>query len=39
MNISKKDSVLDLGCGEDSISIPLSKNVNKITVIDSSKNA
>lgn len=38
MNISKKDSVLDLGCGEGSITIPLSENVNKVTAIDSSNN-
>lgn len=38
MDISKEDSVLDLGCGEGSITIPLSNIANNITAIDSSKN-
>jgi len=37
MKISKEDSVLDLGCGEGSITIPLAKKVKKVTAIDSSK--
>ena len=37
MKISKEDSVLDLGCGEGSITIPIAKNVKKVTAIDSSK--
>jgi len=37
MRISKEDSVLDLGCGEGSITIQLAKLTKKITAIDSSK--
>lgn len=37
MRISKEDSVIDLGCGEGSITIPLAKKAKKITGVDSSK--
>jgi len=37
MRVSKEDSVLDLGCGEGTITIPLAKKVKKVTAIDSSK--
>jgi ubiquinone/menaquinone biosynthesis C-methylase UbiE len=37
MKISKEDTVLDLGCGEGSITIPLAKKAKKITAVDSSK--
>jgi len=37
MRISKEDSVLDLGCGEGTITIPLAKKVKKVTAVDSSK--
>lgn len=37
MEISKEDSVLDLGCGEGSITIPIAKKAKKVTAIDSSK--
>lgn len=36
MRISKSDTVLDLGCGEGSITIPLAKKVKHVTAIDSS---
>lgn len=34
--LDKNDNVLDLGCGEGSITIPLSKEVKSVTAIDSS---
>lgn len=34
MIISKEDTVLDVGCGEGSVTIPLSKEVKSITAID-----
>ena len=34
MIISKEDSVLDVGCGEGSVTIPLSKEVASVTAID-----
>ncbi|MBF4468906.1 MAG: class I SAM-dependent methyltransferase [Methanobrevibacter arboriphilus] len=37
MRIDKDDTVIDLGCGEGSITIPLSKKVKSITAVDSSK--
>ena len=37
MRISKEDSVLDLGCGEGSITIPLANVVKKVTAVDSSE--
>jgi len=37
MRISKEYSVLDLGCGEGSITIPLAKSTKKVTAIDSSE--
>ena len=37
MKISKEDTMLDLGCGEGSITIPLAKKAKKVTAIDSSK--
>ena len=37
MRIDKGDTVIDLGCGEGSITIPLSKKVKSITAVDSSK--
>lgn len=36
MRISKDDTVLDLGCGEGSITIPIAGKVKKVTAIDSS---
>ena len=35
--LDKEDSVLDLGCGEGSITIPLAKHVKKVTGLDSSE--
>lgn len=35
--ISKDDTILDIGCGEGSITIPVSKKVKSITGLDSSK--
>jgi ubiquinone/menaquinone biosynthesis C-methylase UbiE len=35
MILSKEDSVLDVGCGEGSVTIPLSKEVASVTAIDS----
>ena len=35
--LTEEDTVLDLGCGEGSITIPLSKKVKKVSGIDSSK--
>jgi len=37
MRLSKEDSVLDLGCGEGSVTIPIAKKVAKLTAIDSSE--
>ncbi|WP_224425094.1 class I SAM-dependent methyltransferase [Methanobrevibacter sp. TMH8] len=37
MRISEADSILDLGCGEGSITIPIAKKTKKVTAIDSSK--
>ena len=37
MRLSKNDSVLDLGCGEGSVTIPIAKKVTKVTAIDSSE--
>ncbi|OQD59050.1 methyltransferase [Methanobrevibacter arboriphilus JCM 13429 = DSM 1125] len=37
MRINKGDTVIDLGCGEGSITIPLSKKVKFVTAVDSSK--
>lgn len=37
MKISKEDTILDLGCGEGSITIPLAKKAKNVTAIDSSK--
>ena len=34
--LDENDSVLDLGCGEGSITLPLAKNVKKVTGVDSS---
>lgn len=34
MILSKEDSVLDVGCGEGSVTIPLSKEVKSVTAID-----
>ena len=36
MRISKKDTILDLGCGEGSITIPLAEKGKKVTAVDSS---
>ena len=35
LNISKEDTVLDLGCGEGSITIPLAKKAKSVTGVDS----
>jgi len=37
MRLSKKDSVLDLGCGEGSVTLPIAKKVANLTAIDSSE--
>jgi len=37
MKLSKNDSVLDLGCGEGSITLPIAKKVAKLTAVDSSE--
>jgi len=37
MKLSKKDSVLDLGCGSGSITVPIAKKSSYITAIDSSE--
>ena len=37
MIISKEDSVLDLGCGEGSVTIPLSKEVANVTAVDATE--
>lgn len=37
MIISKEDTVLDVGCGEGSVTIPLSKEVSSITAIDATE--
>ncbi len=37
MNLSKDDTVLDVGCGEGSVTIPLSKEVSSITAIDATE--
>ena len=34
--LDENDSVLDLGCGEGSITLPLAKKVRKVTGVDSS---
>ena len=36
LKLDENDSVLDVGCGEGSITIPLAKKVKKVTGIDSS---
>ncbi len=37
MRISKEDTIIDLGCGEGSITIPLAKKTKYVTAVDSSK--
>jgi SAM-dependent methyltransferase len=37
MILDKKDTVLDLGCGEGSVTIPLSKEVANVTAIDATE--
>ncbi len=37
LDLNKEDSVLDLGCGEGSITLPIAKKVKTVTGIDSSK--
>nr|WP_297899431.1 class I SAM-dependent methyltransferase [uncultured Methanobrevibacter sp.] len=36
MRISKEDTIIDLGCGEGSITIPLAKKTKYVTAVDSS---
>ena len=37
MNITPKDTIVDLGCGEGSITIPLAKKSSKVLAVDKSK--
>ena len=37
MILSKEDTVLDVGCGEGSVTIPLSKEVSSVTAIDATE--
>ena len=37
MILSKEDTVLDVGCGEGSVTIPLSEEVSRITAIDATE--
>lgn len=38
LKLSKEDTVLDVGCGEGSITIPIAKKVKSVTGLDSSRN-